>query len=109
MIKEVALTIGGGNGPAFHVGTPSQITGLTNLSLSYLIQFALRLAFFAAILLTLVFFLLGGFKWMLSQGDKKQVEEAQKTITFAVVGLIVVFLAMLIINLIGYLFRIPLL
>lgn len=109
MIKELALTIGGGNGPTYQVQVPSQIQGLANLSLSYLIQFALRLAFFAAILATLVFFLIGGLKWMMSQGDKKQVEEAQKTITYAVVGLIVVFLAMLIINLIGYLFQIPLL
>jgi TRAP-type C4-dicarboxylate transport system permease small subunit len=43
-----------------------------------------------------VFFILmlyGGFKWMSSSGQQKQIEEAQKIITHSIIGLIVVILA----------------
>lgn len=107
-MKLLALTIGGGGGPTFNIGLPSQIQTLSNLSLQNIVTFALQLLLFAAILLSFVFVLIGGMKWMLSQGDKKQVEEAQKTVTFAIVGLILSLLSFFLINLVGYLFQVPL-
>jgi len=52
--------------------------------------------------LTAVFFIIfAGFKFLTSGGDPKQVEGARKTLTYAIAGLIVVFLAFAIIKLIG--------
>lgn len=49
-----------------------------------------------------VFFIIfAGFKFLTSGGDPKQVEGARKTLTYAIAGLIVVFLAFVIIKLIG--------
>lgn len=54
---------------------------------------------FAAIIL-FVFLLIGGFKYITSAGDPKALEGAQKTITYAIGGLIVVLLSFLILVLI---------
>ncbi len=52
--------------------------------------------------LTAVFFIIfAGFKFLTSGGDPKQVEGARKTLTYAIAGLIIVFLAFAIIKLIG--------
>lgn len=55
--------------------------------------------FFVLIGLAALWFLvLGGFKWLTSEGDKNNVEAARNQIMAAVVGLIVVFLAYLLVN-----------
>ncbi|MCL6096056.1 MAG: pilin [Patescibacteria group bacterium] len=52
--------------------------------------------------LTAVFFIIfAGFKFLTSGGDPKQVEGARKTLTYAIAGLIIIFLAFAIIKLIG--------
>lgn len=49
-----------------------------------------------------VFFIIfSGIKFITSGGDAKQVEGARKTLTFAVIGLLVILLSYLIINLIS--------
>jgi len=47
---------------------------------------------FLGILATLII-LLGGFKWMTSQGDSVKVDEAKKLIGEGVVGLVIIFAA----------------
>jgi len=52
--------------------------------------------------LTAVFFIIfAGFKFLTSGGDPKQVEGARKTMTYAIAGLIIIFIAFAIIKLIG--------
>lgn len=55
---------------------------------------------FAGILL-FVLLLLGGFKFITSGGDPKAVESARKTITSAIVGLIIILVSYLILILIS--------
>lgn len=50
----------------------------------------------------LFFIILGGIKLMLSQGDPKQIEGAHHTLTYALLGLILILLSFTIINLISY-------
>lgn len=45
---------------------------------------------------------LSGIKFITSGGDAKQVEGARKTLTYAIIGLIVVFFSFFILNLISY-------
>lgn len=108
-MKYLALTIGGPGQPTFHVGMPSQINAINALSLQKIVSFAVGALLTVSILLAFFFVLFGGLKWMLSQGDKKQVEEAQKTLTYAIIGLVIVLLSFFILNLIGFAFNVPLL
>jgi uncharacterized membrane protein len=52
--------------------------------------------------LTAVFFIIfSGIKFLTSGGDPKQVDGAKKTLTYAIAGLIIVFISFAIIKLIG--------
>lgn len=55
---------------------------------------------FAGIVL-FVFLVMGGFKYITSGGDPKATDAAQKTITYAIMGLVLVLAAYLILLLIG--------
>lgn len=46
----------------------------------------------------LFFIIFSGIKFITSGGDPKQVEGARKTLTYAIIGLIVIFLAYFIVN-----------
>ncbi len=48
-----------------------------------------------------IMIVISGIRMMLSTGDAKQLETAQKTLMYAIVGLILIFLSFLIINIIG--------
>lgn len=45
-----------------------------------------------------VMFVIGGFKFLLSGGDQKQLEQAKNTITYAIIGLVVIVVAYLILR-----------
>src|SRR3989344_344086 len=59
----------------------------------------ITVAFILAVLIALVFLIFGGIKWIISGGDKTKVEEARGTIVAALVGLVLVFLAFFVIQL----------
>lgn len=65
-------------------------------SLATVIQFL----FVIAVILALGFLVYGGIRWITSGGDKAGVETARNTIIASIIGLIVVFLAYMIINLV---------
>ena len=50
----------------------------------------------------LVFLIWGGSKLLRSQGDQKQVQSARQTITYAIIGLVLVFLSFFIVNTLAY-------
>lgn len=49
----------------------------------------------------LILIIVGGFKFITSGGDPKQVDGARKIITFALIGLVIILFAFAIINLIA--------
>jgi len=53
-----------------------------------------------AVVVALIYLLYGGVKWITSKGEKTEVEAARNHITAAIAGLIIVFLAIFILNLI---------
>lgn len=110
MIEKIALTIPGGtnnDGITFRPigGVPGDGGKLLTQTLPILIQFI----FIIAILLALLFLIFGGFKWITSGGDKAGIEGARKTITYSIIGLIIVFLSYFIVNIIGNFFGVNLL
>jgi uncharacterized membrane protein len=52
-------------------------------------------------ILMLLYLLFGGYKYMLSRGDPKAIADARDTITTAVVGFIIVFVAFWIVQIVG--------
>ncbi len=66
-----------------------------------LFKLVLNFAFQIVGVVAIFFVLFAGIKFLTSGGDEKKVEEAKKTLTFAIVGIIVVILSFAIINLIS--------
>ena len=66
----------------------------------------LRIMLVAAALIFFFFLVWGGIEWILSGGDKTNTEKARNRITHALVGLVVVFAAWAIAQLVGTFFGI---
>ena len=78
------------------------------LSLGSVLGFIVTIAFILAVLVALLFLIWGGIKWITSGGDKGGVEAARSQIIAAIIGLIIVFLAFFILNLVLGLFGLDL-
>lgn len=88
-------------------GAGSNLNVLCNINgagTSTLLKNAITIAFVVAVILALAFLIYGGFKWILSGGDKTKVEEARKHIVAAIIGLVIVFLSYFILSFISQLF-----
>lgn len=85
-------------GPGFNILCSLSIT--TSPVVSRLITLAL----IVAALISLAFLIFGGIRWILSGGEKEKVEAARGTIIAALVGLVIVFAAYFIINIVFSLF-----
>ncbi len=82
---------------------------LGNLTISSIVSGLIRLTL---VIVSLVFFailVLGGVRWITSQGDKQAVQDARNQITHALIGLAIVFVAWAIVRLIGNLFGVDIL
>lgn len=82
-----------GLGPGFNFSGASTIADIISAALPYIF-------FFAGILL-LVYFIIGGYKFMFSAGDPKKVAEGKGTLTNALIGFIVVFTAFWLVQIFG--------
>jgi len=71
-----------------------------NLQIGGVVGQVVQFIFVIAVILALGFLVYGGIKWITSGGDKSNVETARGTIIAAIIGLIIVFLAYVILNLI---------
>lgn len=47
-----------------------------------------------------IFIIVGGYKYLTSGGDPKQLESARKTITYAIIGMLVVFFSLFLLGII---------
>ncbi len=107
MSREIALNIA--NTP---VPVPPGILNPTAF-VGYLGQNAFRVALAFAlvvlVILALIFIISGGIDWITSEGSKEKVEKAKAKITYAVIGLILAFLAFFILSIIGSIFGLNLL
>lgn len=75
---------------------PVPLTGL-NDKFNYIVGYALGFAGIALFIMLLI----GGFKFITSGGDPKAAGAAKQTLTFAVVGMILIACSFLIIRIIG--------
>ena len=57
-----------------------------------------------AAVLSSIFIIISGFKFLTSSGDEKRIASAQSTLTYAIIGLIVTILALVIIRVVQFFF-----
>jgi hypothetical protein len=80
-----------------------QFNALCKLSvgqLGPLVGSLLQFIFVMAVLVALFFLVYGGFRWLVSSGDKTQVAAAREHIVAAIIGLVIIFLSYFILSLI---------
>lgn len=92
-MKELALTLPGGENIPEGFKTP--------LSLERIFQTGLQLLFIGAILLSFFFIIWAGIQWVTSGGDKEGIAKARMRLTYAIVGLVISLLALFTVNVIG--------
>lgn len=66
----------------------------------------ITILFIIAVIVAIFFLVWGGIKWIMSSGDKAKVESARNTIIGGIIGLIFVFLAYFIVQVVAGLFGI---
>ncbi len=82
----------------------SQFAPLGNLTIGGIISGLIRFSLVIAALAFFFILVIGGIRWIISGGDKAQTEAARSQITAALVGLVVVFAAWAIVQLINTFF-----
>lgn len=94
-------------GTAFAVDTQITVTAPTTgvsgkpEAIAVIISQALKLAYGIALLLVLVFMIIGAFNWITSGGDKDKVKSARGLIVNALIGLVILAVAVLITNVVA--------
>lgn len=78
----------------------------TKVTIPAFVSAAITLALVIAAIIFFFMLVIGGIKWIMSGGDKAQTEGARNQITAALVGLVIVFAAWAIAQLIGTFFGI---
>lgn len=101
-MNNLSLTLPGGE-------TIQAPGGVPNARINDILPFVVTTLFVFAIILTLFFLILGGISFITSGGDKQKVVQARLRLTYAVVGLIIIFLSFFIVNIIGGFFGVNLL
>lgn len=77
------------------------IDGITRAGfddISEFIKHIVNFAVSASVLLVVISVIIAGFKYIFSKGDEEKVKEATKTLVFALVGMILVFIAPIIVK-----------
>lgn len=77
------------------------ITDTQNITLTELINKGIAYAIIVAGFLSVVFIFIGGISFILSGGQEEKIKQAVSTIRYAIIGLIVTVLAVIIVNAIG--------
>lgn len=71
---------------------------LTSANFGGIVGSAIQLIFALAVIVALFYLIYGGFRWLISTGDKTKVTEAREHIVAAIIGLVIVFLSYFIVN-----------
>lgn len=86
---------------------PTQ-TKVANVTVEAIIQWAVVAIIVVAAIIFFFMLILGGIRWILSGGDKQSTENARNQITAALIGLIIIFAAWAIIQLVETVFGVTL-
>lgn len=83
-------------------GCVDPVTGVATLAcIPIVIKNVIIAALFFAGVISIVLIIYAGIKFISSRGDPTQVDAAKKTLTYAIIGLIIIFLSFFIVNVIS--------
>ncbi len=94
---------------AINITPGGQFAGLNNITIANIISAIIILVLIVAALIFFFMLVWGGIRYITSGGDKGQTEAARNQITAALIGLVIVFAAWAIINLVNLFFGINIL
>src|SRR3989344_4306027 len=77
------------------------ISDTQNISITELINKGIAYAIIVAGFLSVVFIFIGGISFILSGGQEEKIKQAVSTIRYAIIGLIITILAVIIVNAVG--------
>lgn len=100
-MKLLSLSINGIN-----INNPGGIPTGGIAETQSIIRSSITFLVIAGIILALIYLVLGGISWITSEGDKQKLAQAKNRVTFAIIGLLVVFLSFFILSFVYYFFRI---
>ncbi len=89
---------------SFSLNAPNTFNNLGKITIPGIIMGLLTLLLIVAALVFFFMLVIGGVRWILSGGDKAAAEAARNQITAALIGLVIVFAAWAIAQLIGVFF-----
>ncbi len=89
-----------------NLGPTGEFANLSGVKVENIISAAISFALIAAAIVFFLMLIIGGIRWMMSGGDKAQTESARNQVTAALVGLVIVFAAWAIANLLASFFGI---
>lgn len=95
-------------GNQFNLRPGGFTANVQSITLTQIISAALLLILVVAAIIFFIMLVIGGVRWIISGGDKGQTEAARNQITAALIGLVIVFAAWAIANLIEIFFGINL-
>jgi len=91
-----------------NIQPPQQFNNLVSINPQGLVSLVLGAVLIIAALAFFFMLILGGIKWITSGGDKGKIESARSQITAALIGLVIVFAAWAILNIIENFFGVNL-
>lgn len=89
---------------SINIGATEQFSVLNNVTIASVISAIIVIVLVIAAIIFFFMLVLGGIKWITSGGDKAQTESARNQITAALIGLVIVFAAWAIVNLVSTFF-----
>ncbi len=97
----ITLKIPGPNGTQKQIDAPVGIPSGDKFSIGSIATGFIQIAMIIGILLSLLYLVYGGFFWIQSKGDKQTLDKARRIITYSILGLIVMSLALVIVNVVA--------
>ena len=94
---------------SINLGARGQFTGLQQITIGNIVSALVTLIMILAALIFFFMLVWGGVKYITAGGDKGQTEAARGQITGALIGLVIVFAAWAIVNLVSIFFGVNLL
>jgi hypothetical protein len=91
--------------PCTSLGPFSTLCNLGSDQFGFVVSTAITIILILTIIISVFYFMYGGIKWIVSRGDKDKIGEARNQIIASLAGLVVVFLAFFVINIVfGFFF-----
>lgn len=96
-MKNLSLTIPGYS----PIPAPSGIPTDVGINGSKVFQLGIQILLILSVVLALFFIIWAGVEWTMSGGDKEKLKNARNRLTYAIIGLIIVFISFFIISVVG--------